>query len=105
MSPSPESFFLTVLHAVECHIGISKQGLTQWFPSDLFGHQTKDAQKVRHHFDNQFDHRSSKSGDIGISLDAVHELFDQLEQVSNCVVACTDVSCRLEYLDDTTIRK
>jgi hypothetical protein len=37
MSFSPESFFPTVLHAVECHIGISRQGLTQWFSSDLFG--------------------------------------------------------------------
>ena len=61
-------------------------------------------QQLRHHFHNQFDHRSFKC-DLGINLEAVHELFGQLEQVSERVVAGTDVLCRLVYLDDTRIHR
>jgi hypothetical protein len=106
MSFSPKSFFpiLTTLHSVSVACHICKSGLTQWIPSDLFGHQAKHVQQLHHHFHNQFDHRSFKSH-LGINLKAVHELFDQLEQVGECIVAGTDVLCRLVYLDDTRIHK
>jgi hypothetical protein len=94
MTLSPESFFpiLTALHSVECHV--SRHGLTQWVPLDLFGHQAKHVQQLHHDFHNQFDHRTFESA-FGINLKAVQGLFDQLEQVSERVVAGTDVLCRL----------
>jgi hypothetical protein len=61
-------------------------------------------QQLRHHFHNQFDHRSFKS-DLGINLKAIQELFDRLEQFGERIVAGTDVLCRLEFLDETRINK
>ena len=104
MTLSPESFFpiLTALHSVECHI--SRHGFTQWVPLDLLGHQAKHVQQLHHHVHYQFDHRSFRSN-FGINLKAVQGLFDQLEQVSERIVAGTDVLCSLVCLDYTRTHK
>jgi hypothetical protein len=69
----------------------------------LFGQQRKGREQLHKYLDNYLGH-SGRRRDLGIDIEALQKMFDQLEQVNQRIIAVGDALDRLTGLDITTMR-
>src|SRR6266850_3140180 len=74
-STSPNAFFTSFTALLSEHSYIVEDTLTRSLLCDLFRHQTKSRNQVRHYFNDDLSH-CTRCRDHGVDIEAVDEVFN-----------------------------